>query len=167
MDLILTARETLGSPRKYSTIEVWEEIEREFGISLPGDYKGFISAYGPGQIGRFLTLLHPGSGEDSLSYLHKALAPSYRALFPQKIPYPILPEKDGALLWGLTDEGDACFLIPINPNQWAVGIWFRQWAEWWESEDSFSDWMSGIISGHLEIDGFTLGRGGAIEFLAE
>ncbi|MGA5821497.1 hypothetical protein ACPC54_26935 [Kitasatospora sp. NPDC094028] len=164
MSLMSVAESVIGAPREYSRPDVWGPVELRYAISLPEEYKEFVSAYGPGVIGSFLGLLHPGNEMDSLEALHAAMCPLYREISPVKIPYRILPDRGGAFLWGLTTEGDACFLIPDASKGWRVGIWFRQWAQWWESEQDFSTWMADILSGGLVIEGFLLGRSGTVAF---
>lgn len=53
-------RELLGAPLvNGNTAADWEATERTIHITLPVDYKEFVSAYGPGCISNQVYLFHP------------------------------------------------------------------------------------------------------------
>ncbi|SEO88727.1 SMI1/KNR4 family protein [Actinacidiphila rubida] len=151
-----------GQPRGYSTVDAWEELEAAVG-PLPSDYKEFVAAYGPGVVGGFLHVLHPASAGHGMFEIMERMAPLYQELVPGPIPHPVFPSEPGMVQWAITVEGDACFLVPRPGGGWRIGVWFRQWAQWEEYEDSVPDWLLRQAGGTLVIDGLPLHvRGGFV-----
>jgi hypothetical protein len=159
-------RDCFGDPRAYSSLDAWQPIEEVVG-KLPASYKEFFSSYGPGVIGRFLKILHPDSLEANQSDYISQMAPLYKELNPDPIPCDIYPFSEvGAVLWALSSESDAVFLIPSVRGVWRIGVWFRQWAEWEEFTQDVPEWLAAQASGDLVIPGLPLGVHGGFVPLA-
>lgn len=149
-------RRCFGEPRQYSSMDAWRSIEESAG-SLPEGYKEFCSAYGPGVIGKFLKILHPDSVGANLGDAISNMAPLHQELYPEKIPHQIHPfTEGGAVLWALSSQSDALFLVPYAHGEWRIGVWFRQWAEWEEYTDEIPDWLVRQVVGELIIPGLPL-----------
>jgi hypothetical protein len=144
-----------GVPRGYSDVDAWADLEAATG-SLPADYKEFVAGYGPGIIGDFLNLLHPQSATLDMFETIALMAPLYQELVPATLPYPVFPAEDGMVQWASTAEGDACFLVPGVEGTWRIGVWFRQWAQWEEYEESVPVWLLRQAEGSLIIPGLPL-----------
>lgn len=159
----MMAREVLdcfGEYRNFSSVDAWWEIEDVTG-PLPDSYKEFCALYGPGVVGRFVKILHPESREADQYEAVEQMAPLYQELHPEKIPRAIYPcAGDGAVLWALSAQSDAFFLVLAGRGEWRIGVWFRQWAEWEEYADEVPTWLKRQVTGELEIPGIPLRRYG-------
>ncbi|MGI5138370.1 MULTISPECIES: hypothetical protein [unclassified Streptomyces] len=144
-----------GAPRGYSEVGAWEEMEAATG-PLPMDYKEFVAGFGPGIVGRFLNVLHPQSATLNMFETIERMAPLYQELVPDTIPHAVFPEDGGMVQWAVTAEGDACFLVRGTEGTWRIGVWFRQWAEWEEYEESVPVWLCRQVEGRLIIPGLPL-----------
>lgn len=144
-----------GPGRGYSGADAWEELEVASG-PLPAEYKKFVAAYGPGVVGKFLCMLHPCSSTLSMFETIGRMAPLYQELVPEAIPYDVFPREGGMVQWAHTVEADACFLVPGTEGTWRIGVWFRQWAQWEEYDDSVPDWLARQVAGSLVIPGLPL-----------
>lgn len=149
-------RACFGDARGYSTTDVWRGIEDRVG-SLPAQYKEFCSAYGPGVVGKFLKVLHPESSDANMIDAIMQMSPLYHELYPEKIPCPPYSGVDvGAVLWAISVENDAFFLVPSEDECWKIGVWFRQWAEWEEYAEDVPEWLARQVTGDLVIPGIPL-----------
>ncbi|MFF7476909.1 hypothetical protein [Streptomyces sp. NPDC008092] len=144
-----------GAPRGYSGLDAWEELEAAAG-PLPMDYKEFVAGFGPGIVGGFLNVLHPQSAALNMFATIEHMAPLHQELVPDAIPHPVFPKDGGMVQWASTVEGDACFLVGGAADTWRIGIWFRQWAEWEEYEESVPAWLFRQLEGKLIIPGLPL-----------
>lgn len=144
-----------GPPRGYSDVDAWEDLEAAAG-PLPMDYKEFVAGYGPGIIGDFLNLLHPQSATLGMFDVIEMMAPLHQELVPETIPHPVFPAEGGMVQWASTAEGDACFLVPGADRSWRIGVWFRQWAQWEEYEESVPVWLMRQAESRLIIPGLPL-----------
>ncbi|MFF0333154.1 SMI1/KNR4 family protein [Streptomyces fimicarius] len=131
-------REYLGAPLvNGDTAADWEAIERMNHITLPADYKEFVSAYGPGCINDQLYLFHPRaeSGDHGLrlASLWDQASSSYGELTqsdPHPRRHPIHPEEGGYFAVARSTSGNHIFLVPPDENRrrWQVaaemGAWF-------------------------------------------
>ncbi|MFJ3758566.1 hypothetical protein [Streptomyces sp. NPDC090080] len=121
------------------------------------DYKEFVAGFGPGIIGRFLRVLHPQSATLDMFETIERMAPLYQELVPETIPHSVFPRGDGGMVqWASTVEGDACFLVRGTASTWRIGVWFRQWAQWEEYEESVPVWLVRQAEGRLTIPGLPL-----------
>jgi hypothetical protein len=144
-----------GAPRGYSGVDAWEDLEVLTG-PLPADYKEFVAAYGPGIVGQFLNVLHPASADLDMFETIARMAPLYQEIVPDVIPHDVFPADGGMVQWAHTAEGDACFLVPQADGTWRVGVYFRQWAQWEEYEESIPSWIARQVNGSLIIAGLPL-----------
>lgn len=82
----------------------WSELEEGCDVTLPDDYKEFVSAYGSGCINEQLYLFHPravrGGGGLRLDMLWQQAAFAYGELslgHPEMYPYPMHPAPGGCI----------------------------------------------------------------------
>lgn len=150
-------QDCFGEPRTYSSTDAWSSIEEVTG-RLPEAYKEFCALYGPGVIGRFLKVLHPNSLQASQSGYISQMSGLYHELYPETIPHDVYPYSEtGSVLWALSAESDALFLVPSAHGEWRIGVWFRQWSQWEEYCEEVPDWLARQASGQLAIPGLPLG----------
>jgi hypothetical protein len=110
----------------------WELYELVTGITLPEDYKAYLSVYGTGLVGGVITPYNPFCRRSLWKPSYKCRDWMRQALgiqeFKRKFgeatfPYPLYPQTGGVLPWGGTDDGDQLFwLTNGEPNMWTVLI---------------------------------------------
>ncbi|MFG3410268.1 SMI1/KNR4 family protein [Streptomyces sp. NPDC048142] len=129
--------EILGEPQVNSdAVADWEVVERAIGMTLPDDYKDFVSAYGPGCINDQIYLFHPrgergdhglrlGSLWDQAAYSYGELARSD----PDSYPYSVYPEKGGCIAVARSISGNHVLLVPPDEEntQWRVAVDMGGW----------------------------------------
>lgn len=112
----------------HETSGSWEEIEHLLKKTLPEDYKAFISAYGSGTIGHFISVLNPFSTRPGLNLLEQTKL-QLEALsilhsdFGEPQPYPLHPDPQGLLPVAITDNGDVVHWLTGNsPAGWSIVV---------------------------------------------
>lgn len=103
----------------------WEQVEELLGTTLPKDYKQFTEIYGAGEINKFFRIYTPFTKNPSFHFgIWKPYAEAFRPIrdnFPKDFPYPLFPEKGGALTFGFTISGDNTFWITQGiPDRWFI-----------------------------------------------
>lgn len=135
----------------------WITQESSYGGSLPGDYKGLVSAYGPGCINDQLYLFHPraAGGEEGLGLdlLWQQAAHTYSELSrsdPEMYPYPVYPAKGGCVPVARSTSGNCVFLMPPSEEtqEWRIAV---DMGEWVVLEMSFTDFLWSALVEELPI----------------
>ncbi|RSS26108.1 SMI1/KNR4 family protein [Streptomyces sp. WAC05458] len=151
-------REILGPPLLGGDlVSDWRDVEERSLVTLPGDYKEFISAYGPGVINGQLYVFHP-KGESGgeglrLEVLWEQAANTYSELAresPDLYPYPVHPEPGGCIPVARSISGNHVFLAPPvdRGQQWSVIVEMGGWARF---PMSFTDFLWKVLHDELEI----------------
>lgn len=104
--------------------ENWNDVQKEFNILFPEDYKKIISLYGSGAINNFLWIFSPFSSNKNLNIINKfyEIKDSYEYMkknSPEKLPLEYYNGKKGIFPWGITDNGDELYW---NYTEEGVGI---------------------------------------------
>lgn len=95
----------------------WPAAEARLGVSLPADYKEFVTVYGAGGFYDFLGIATPFSPKYDLASKHDRS----RESFQTQSFFPVFPDRGGLLCMGGDDNGDSlCWLIKGPPNQWPI-----------------------------------------------
>ncbi|MFF3751874.1 SMI1/KNR4 family protein [Streptomyces sp. NPDC002018] len=149
-------RDLLGPPQCNREVEGdWGATGRDAGIDFPGDYKEFISAYGPGCINEQLYLYHPkgeaGGAGLRLAELWDQAALAHAALSqdnPEEFQYPLHPAVGGLVAVGRSISGNALFLVPPRTERgsWGVAVDMGEWAFF---DLSFTDFLWKALQGDL------------------
>lgn len=143
-------RELLGPPQRWrpAGAAAWREIEEWVGRALPEDFKEFVDEYGDCRIMEFLGVSHPLGRTPLLEPMKgdrralEILADQYRDASGR------LPFDPAAVVgWGSHDyDGDLCFLLPREEDEWAVLVAFRQMRIVGIAEGGFTDFMIGLLT---------------------
>ncbi|MFD4612949.1 SMI1/KNR4 family protein [Streptomyces sp. CB01373] len=150
-------RELLGQPTVNGDVgQDWQALEAHSGLNLPGDYKRFVTAYGPGCVNGQLYLFHPRAvigGEglrleslwEQASYAYSELARNA----PEMYPFPVYPAPDGCVPIARSSSGNHVFLAPpgVGAEDWSVVL---DMGEWIQLEMSFTDFLWVALSGELD-----------------
>ncbi|MGW2272573.1 SMI1/KNR4 family protein [Streptomyces yangpuensis] len=154
--------ELIGSPGVLGDPERdWVRAEALLGLTLPDDYKAFVSAYGSGEFMETLMLFHPRGrvGDEGLNLfdLWRSTSEAYEYLSrsgSDAPPIPVYPDPCGAVPVGRSISGNVLFLVP--PRN-AGGVWSMAMdvGEWVFFEDGFTDFLWEVLQGnaHPVLDG--------------
>lgn len=151
-------RELLGAPLvNGDTAADWEATERTIHITLPADYKEFVSAYGPGCINDQVYLFHPRAARGDhglrLESLWGQASHSYGELTPSdphSHRHPMYPEEGGYLAVARSISGNHIFLVPpdANTGQWQVAV---EMGGWFTFEMTFADFLWAALREELDV----------------
>ncbi|MEV4139363.1 SMI1/KNR4 family protein [Dactylosporangium sp. NPDC049742] len=152
----------------------WSPIESELGVTLPGDYKTFIDAYGAGVLDDHVHVCAPNAEHDSAdlmynnAYAQECLRPEFAgpegpsgdwhlgdasrwSADRSDIPSWFQPG-DNVILWGYTGHGDFLFwhVKPdIVPDEWPVVL--KERGPCWERYGTgFSATLTGLLTGEIQ-----------------
>ncbi|QDD88202.1 SMI1/KNR4 family protein [Pseudomonas oryzihabitans] len=105
----------------------WSHFESAWQVSLPKDFKGFISVYGGGVIDDFVWILSPFSKNSNLNFeKSRYFREAYLVMqqdFPLDYPRPNYPLPGSFLPWAVTDNGETFFwVVSGEADSWKVGI---------------------------------------------
>lgn len=102
-------------------------VEAELGTALPADYKELVHRYGYGAFCSFLHLWSPFFTECTMmGQAHGALEADRELArsSPNAVPFALFPEREGALPWARSDNGDVVYwLTRGEPDAWPVALW--------------------------------------------
>jgi len=150
------------TPQSNGDPESWHNVEKTIGLLLPSDYKDYITMYGDGQIGRFLTPLNPFSRRAATNLMESAprIIRSYdqlvSALDKDVCPYPFYPEIGGLYPWATTNDGDGLFWLTNGPQDaWPVVVAALETREQVDIyRQSMTSFLADWVIGQLVIEGF-------------
>lgn len=140
----------------------WTAAETELGVTLPADYKQFLSVWGAPSIGRFFYLFAPGHPNPVADLKKKADYVTYalstlKAHHPRTYTAPVFPEAGGFLAWGITDNGDflGWMVTGNDPDQWPAAVWGEEdgTPEVFEGI-GFGGLLLGIVTGSIRPEAF-------------
>ncbi|WP_405931274.1 SMI1/KNR4 family protein [Streptomyces sp. NBC_00827] len=141
-------REFLGQPSANGDVECdWGVLEERTRVTLPYDYKEFVTAYGPGSVNGQLYLFHPRAVDGDqglrLEYLWDQAGYAYRELTlsnPDLYPYPVYPAKGGCVPIARSVSGNHVLLMPPGEGseEWRVVFDMGQWVV---LEMNFTDFL--------------------------
>ncbi|WP_405419227.1 SMI1/KNR4 family protein [Streptomyces erythrochromogenes] len=154
--------ELIGSPSVLGDPEVdWVRVEARLGVTLPDDYKAFVSAYGSGEFMETLMLFHPRgrAGDEGLNLfdLWRSTSETYDYFSRSGSnvpPIPVYPDPFGAVPVGRSISGNVLFLVPPRNagGAWSVAMDVGEWVFF---EDGFTDFLWEALQGrvHPVLDG--------------
>ncbi|WP_406279546.1 SMI1/KNR4 family protein [Embleya sp. NBC_00896] len=148
----------LGRPTVNRDVDAdWREFEENFRISLPWDYKDFISSYGPGRVRNNVIFFHPKSpmesGSLSLEREIQRTAKSYldtRSIDPSLVPWPIYPEPSWVVPIARESRGSQFLLRRSLVEGGSYSLIFDWHFGWDEYQMSFTDFMIKGLSATLD-----------------
>ncbi len=101
--------------------------EKDLGTPLPRDYKALIRRYGYGTFSDFLHLWSPFFVDSTMISRAREALDADRQLARvalKAVPFAQFPERDGALPWARSDNGDVIYWLTWGePDAWPVAVW--------------------------------------------
>lgn len=141
----------------------WKRVEAYLGTALPQDYKDFARLYGSGLFMGVLIVHVPSLDNPDATLENQVRETSYWFGRGADLPYSLWPRLGGLINFGVTENGDYLFWLPIGPpDQWKVVFWDRGLGED-ECFELFDCGMAPFLAGLA--DGSILPRGHAPEDL--
>ncbi|MFI0539751.1 hypothetical protein ACH3VS_12830 [Streptomyces sp. WSLK1-3] len=125
----------------------FDTAERALGITLPQEVKEFCSIYGDLLISDHIFIFGPKFMAEKGEWVSGLVREGHPT-----IPKPVLPDAGGMLHWGHSIEGDKFFLEDRGSGRWTVSAFRRNWHDWYESDETLTDWLLNIFSGRRDTD---------------
>ncbi|WP_037619658.1 SMI1/KNR4 family protein [Streptomyces aureus] len=153
----------LGAPaRRQADPADWDEVEGHIGSALPGDFKGFLNAYGSGVLSGELVVFHPLGSSPLLTRMrttHQTFTErrdrALRSGDVEYFPYPFHPAPGGLISWGYDYSGDEHFFLPCDPDPDGWQIVTMVHGEGYETFDGpFSSFVLTFLRQLLDVDSY-------------
>ncbi|GBP98880.1 hypothetical protein SSP531S_02730 [Streptomyces spongiicola] len=151
-------RQILGDPlARGDAVDEWRSTEEALGVSLPADYKEFVSSFGLCEVGGVLEFFHPQAppGDFSRSPLVQmgSLGSVYahrRSKRASSVPYLLMSEGGGLVPVAVFRGGTYLHIARelSGDVEWSVVIDDRH--SWREYRMSFSDFFIRALEGRLD-----------------
>ncbi|MFG2274991.1 hypothetical protein ACGFNY_35130 [Streptomyces chartreusis] len=144
---------SIGKLREILGESPWAEergldvVERDLGVALPEEVKAVCSLYGDVLISDFIFIFGPDFMVDKGVWMSDFVREGH-----PEIPRGVLPDDGGKLHWGHSVEGDKFFLENRGSGRWTVSAFRRNWADWYESDETLGDWLVGVFEGRIAAD---------------
>ncbi|MEU6623228.1 SMI1/KNR4 family protein [Streptomyces litmocidini] len=152
MTTLSDVRALLGESRfDWSDPEPWNELEREFGVAFPADFREIVDAYGSISINGQLYLKHPAVHllHDLGSFVRQEIE-----FWREEDMAEFLPSRAGAgagelLPVATATTGEAVFLaVPEGPSSsWRVLVQEMDSPSWTLYEMTFGAWLLAYLKG--------------------
>lgn len=142
----------LGEPRfNWSDGAPWIEMEREFGVEFPADFREIVNAYGSIQINGQLYLKHPaGHLLHSLGEMIRGDLELWREEdMAEFLPSPVGANPGELMPVATATTGEAVFLrVPDDPSSpWRVVVQEFDSPAWTLYEMTFGEWLLAYLRG--------------------
>ncbi len=162
---LLTLMSPPTAPLFTGSNESWREAEAQLTITLPNDYKWFISHYGKGLIGNQLRILNPFTPKKvcRLDFSPDAAAGRFLTILREQrtgdqaedYPYPPFPAPRGLLPCGASETVTLYWLVDGIADNWKIVVELLGPTKFTVFDETLISFLEGIISGHIECDGFS------------
>ncbi len=144
-------------PQEAGRAEDWPRIEALLNTPLPEDYKTYINTYGSAIIGSFIEPFNPFARHPYRNLLEQIP----RQLAAQRVmkekwgerecPFPLYPEPQGLLPWGVTANGDTLYWQMVgDPVKWPVVLNESRGPAWEVFPESMTNSLTRVILGILD-----------------
>ncbi|MEU5524508.1 hypothetical protein ABZ759_28580 [Streptomyces sp. NPDC047860] len=147
MSSVEQLRNLLGLPPGVIDARDFGSVETSLGVELPPEVKGVCSLYGDVLISDFLFVFGARFMTEKNLWLSELVRDGHPV-----IPKAVLPDVNGMLHWGHSMEGDKFFLENRGDGNWTVSAFRRNWADWYESDETLIDWLVGVFTGRVAKD---------------
>lgn len=148
------------SPIESGKEEYWTEIEQKIGISLPSDYRDYITTFGTGYVGEFIWVFNPFASKPTFNLIEqiRVRLDAVRVIkqqLPSDAPFKLFPEQGGLLPCGATGNGDCLFwLTEGNPDEWPILVNESRGPDWAQFNMRLTDFLAGVIRREISCEIF-------------
>jgi len=118
-----------NSPTEVPKHPDWDIVEGELALSLPSDYKDFVTQYGSGLLGNFIRVFNPFASSEYLALvpcvqrISKIRSESKTTEGDEEVPYGIYPNSPGIVPWGNDENGNTLYwLTDGSPENWPIVV---------------------------------------------
>lgn len=140
-------------PLECGSEEEWHKIEKQLGTALPSDYKEYIRTFGTGKIGAFLLPFNPFAKNKYLNLVgqRKETLDALREFYDEAgYAFPLFPDPNGLLPWGVTDNGDLLFWQTRGePDAWTVVVDESRGGSNEQYDETMTSFLAKLIAGEL------------------
>lgn len=145
-------QDLLGMPRfNRSDPSPWMEMEREFGIEFPADFREIVNAYGSIVINGQLTLMHPAGHllHNLGEYIREELEDWRKEDLTEYLPSPVGSSPGQLMPVATATTGESVFLrVPDGPSSpWRVLVQEFDSPDWELHEMTFGEWLLAYLRG--------------------
>ncbi|MFD7549503.1 SMI1/KNR4 family protein [Streptomyces sp. NPDC059816] len=145
-------RALLGEPRfNWTDPAPWKEMEREFGVAFPEDFREVMDAYGSITVNTQLYLDHPASFplRNLREYVRDELKAWRAADLAEYLPSPVGPNPGELMPMATAMTGEWIFLrVPDGPSSpWRVLVQEFDSPGWDLHEMTFGEWLLAYLRG--------------------
>ncbi|MCT9092386.1 SMI1/KNR4 family protein [Streptomyces sp. ASQP_92] len=139
-----------GDPRPCP--DKWREIEAEYAISLPVDYKELIERFAPVELNNRLYLHHPGFDSWNLSQWMRETVDAFENCQWEEVTAPSLDAAElsfgsgGLIPLASTTGGEYLFLLARSDNEPLLIVHVGDDDDFYEYDMGFTEWLCRYLS---------------------
>lgn len=147
-------KDILLNKTKFIPVYNWKDVENEYNIVFPEDYKWFLQTYGVGSINDFLWVFSPICDNLNLNSFEqfKRMKNSYEIMKSDKLielEYSFYNKGVGLFPWGITDNGDELYLNYLN-DRIEIVVLASRYTDVMSFEMNITDFLSGVLTKEIE-----------------
>jgi len=147
-------------PKEIGSPKAWEKIDQRLGVTLPQDYKDFVSLYGTGSFKDSVTLYNPFAENESLNLFHTLEIHHKATQMTQMVvdspwtaihPFELYPAQQGLLPWGSMGNFEKNFFWHVNgsPQKWSTVFYDLRNGEYEVWKMPCTKFLAGIFTGKI------------------
>jgi hypothetical protein len=151
VDLDRIAR-LIGPPFGFVPPVDWDDVQARLGMPLPTDFRAFAAAYGPIELGEYLSIWSPAGSEVPYQVRNVGWLRTNRDFNPGTAPYRFWPEPRGLLRWATSRAGDSFFWDPSgsdDPDTWPVIAHFA-YHRWHRFDLTMTDLVAAMVTDGID-----------------
>jgi hypothetical protein len=140
----------------------WVAAEMALDVTLPPDFKAFVTRYGSGVIDDFLIVFNPAAKQASMPLVpatafYLDLIRKVRGFAPDYVNVPIHPEPGGVLPWGTTGNGDVGYWVTSpydDPALWSIAVFEGRGPEWFTHPGPLTKFLTDTLDRSIRVSVF-------------
>lgn len=138
----------------------WNAARSALGVGLPPDYTALVDEWGAGTFDDFIAVFAPGHENPHVELVHEAegwlSALEAQVEDGEDLPFPPRLAPGGLLAWGVSGNGDPCFLHmrSEDPARWTVAVQEARGPDWHVFEGGVVDFLVAVLEGRERVSVF-------------
>jgi hypothetical protein len=142
--------------------DAWISAEKALGLSLPPDFKAYVTRYGSGRIDDFLVVFNPAARLASMRLVpaiatYLDLVREIRGFAPDEVIFPIHPESSGLLPWGTTGNGNVGYWVTSpsdDPALWSIAVSEARGPGWFTHPGPLTKFLADALDRKIRVSVF-------------